>query len=245
MVKGPAALIGPRSNEQIMVQLTPDECRVLGVLVEKAHTVASQYPMSLNAIVVGCNQKSNRDPVVTVDEDRVVRALDALRTKQLVVFADTLGSRVTKYKHLARETLGVGTNELVILTELLLRGPQTTGELRGRASRMHELGSLDEVRNLLQHMMELAEPLVRRIPPAPGGRAEMFAQLLCPDLHPISEGAAGAGGPEGAPRVFTGGEIGGAAMEERLEHIEAELAELRAAIRKLAEALGESSLLGE
>jgi uncharacterized protein YceH (UPF0502 family) len=232
-----------------MVQLTPDECRVLGVLVEKAHTVASQYPMSLNAIVVGCNQKSNRDPVVTVDEDRVVRALDTLRAKQLVVFADTLGSRVTKFKHLARETLGVGTNELVILTELLLRGPQTTGELRGRASRMHELGSLDEVRNLLQHMMELAEPLVRRLPPAPGGRAEMFAQLLCPNLHPIQEGpAAGQGGAQGAPRVFTGGEIGGAqadVMEQRLEHIEAELAELRAAIRKLAESLGEGGLLGQ
>jgi hypothetical protein len=228
-----------------MVQLTPDECRVLGVLVEKAHTVASQYPMSLNAIVVGCNQKSNRDPVVTIDEDRVMRALDSLRTKQFVVFADTLGSRVTKFKHTAREALQVGTSELVILTELLLRGPQTTGELRGRASRMHELGSLEEVRNLLQHMMELAEPLVRRLPPAPGGRAEQFAQLLCPDLHPIAEGgyapSAGGGGEGGQ----AGGGQQAAALEERLEHIEAELAELRAAIRRLAEALGEGQVFGK
>jgi uncharacterized protein YceH (UPF0502 family) len=226
-----------------MVQLTPDECRVLGVLVEKAHTVASQYPMSLNAIVVGSNQKSNRDPVLTLDEDRVMRALDSLRAKQFVVFADTLGSRVTKFKHTAREALQVGTSELVILTELLLRGPQTTGELRGRASRMHELGSLEEVRNLLQHMMELAEPLVRRIPPAPGGRAEQFAQLLCPDLHPIAEGggapAAGGGAAQGA-----GGPEPGA-LEERLEHIEAQLAELRAAVRKLAESLGEGEILGQ
>jgi uncharacterized protein len=228
-----------------MVQLTPDECRVLGVLVEKAHTVASQYPMSLNAIVVGCNQKSNRDPVVTIDEDRVMRALDSLRSKQFVVFADTLGSRVTKFKHTAREALQVGTSELVILTELLLRGPQTTGELRGRASRMHELGSLEEVRNLLQHMMELAEPLVRRIPPAPGGRAEQFAQLLCPDLHPIAEGPSAAAGLAGggAGQAVSGPQA--AALEERLEHVEAELAALRAAIRKLAESLGEGGLLGE
>ena len=148
-------------KDSAMVQLTPDECRVVGVLVEKAHTVASQYPMSLNAIVVGCNQKSNRHPVMTIDEDRVVKALESLREKKMVLFADTAGSRVMKYRHNCREAMGIGTSELVILAELMLRGPQTAGEIRNRAGRMHKLGALDELQNLLKYMSELDEPLVR------------------------------------------------------------------------------------
>ena len=122
-----------------MIQLNPAECRVLGVLVEKAHT-SSGYPMSLNALTDGCNQKSNRNPVVNFDEDTAMAALDSLRGKGLVVFADTLGSRVTKFRHNAREVLNVDNHELVVLVELLIRGPQTAEELRVRASRMKEFG---------------------------------------------------------------------------------------------------------
>ena len=224
------------AGEAPMVQLTPDECRVLGVLVEKAHTTASQYPMSLNAVTTGCNQKSNRDPMVELDEDRVVRALEGLRDKGLVTFADTLHSRVMKYKHNARESLEIGTRELVILTEMLLRGPQTLGEIRGRASRMHPLGSLEEVRNTLDEMMRRPKPLVQSLPPAPGSRAPRFAQLLCPDLHPLDAPAPRAPDAGTAPQPHPH-------LAERLDALEAEVAHLRRIVEHLARSLGETDLL--
>jgi len=221
-----------------MIQLRPDECRVLGVLVEKAHTTASQYPMSLNAVVTGCSQKSNRNPVVQFDDDRAVRALESLRDKGLVTFADTLNSRVMKYKHNGREALEVGTNELVILTELMLRGPQTVGEIRGRASRMHPLGSLEEAGNVLRYMMDRDEPLVQRVAPAPGSRAPRYAQLLCPDLHPLDAAptAAPAAAPEPAPPADPG-------LTDRIDRLEAQLADLRRIVEHLARALGETDIL--
>jgi hypothetical protein len=221
-----------------MVQLTPDECRVLGVLVEKAHTTATQYPMSLNAIVVGCNQKSNRFPVVEFDEDRIVRALEGLRDKKLVVYCDSIGSRVMKYRHECRDALGIGTKELVVLTELLLRGPQTAGEIRTHASRMSPLGSLEELGNLLRYMMggpERPEALIRLLPPLPGSRAARYVQLLCPDLHPLD-----------APAGVYADAVAAAAapgVGERLERMEAELGELRRVVEHLAKALGEEAIL--
>ncbi len=213
-----------------MIQLTPDECRVLGVLVEKELTTPGQYPMSLNAIINGCNQKSNRDPMITIDEDRVVRALDGLRDKKLVIYADTLGSRVMKYKHSANESLGVGVTELVILTEMLLRGPQTVGELRGRASRMHPLESLEVVQNTLAHMMDRPEPLVR---PVAGGRATRYAQLLCPELHPLESSSAPAPTEAAPPDP---------AVAERVDKLEDEVKLLRQAIEKLAQQLGATDI---
>jgi hypothetical protein len=223
-----------------MVQLTSDECRVLGVLVEKAHTVASQYPMSLNSIVVGCNQKSNRHPVMTIDVDRVVRALEGLRDKHLVLFADTAGSRVMKYRHNCREALDVGTNELVVLVELLLRGPQTGGEIRTRASRMHPLGSLDEVQNLLKFMMDRESPLVRRVEPAPGSRAQRYAQLLCPHLHRLDEPAGEDAPEDSAPAATAAGKPG---LASRVEMLEGDVMRLRRVVEHLANALGETDIL--
>jgi hypothetical protein len=223
-----------------MVQLTSDECRVLGVLVEKAHTVASQYPMSLNSIVVGCNQKSNRHPVMTIDEDRVVAALEGLRDKHLVLFADTAGSRVMKYRHNCREALEVGTNELVVLVELLLRGPQTAGEIRTRASRMHPLGLLDEVQNLLKFMMDRQSPLVRRVEPAPGSRAQRYAQLLCPHLHRLDEPAGEDAPEDSAPAATAGGKSG---LACRVDMLEGDVMRLRRAVEHLANALGETDIL--
>lgn len=227
-----------------MVQLTPDECRVVGVLVEKAHTVASQYPMSLNSIVVGCNQKSNRHPVMNIDEDRVVKALESLRDKGMVLFADTAGSRVMKYRHNGREALQVGTSELVILTELMLRGPQTAGEIRTRASRMHKLGTLEELQNLLKYMAELDEPLLRVVAPAPGSRAQRYAQLLCPNLHPLDEPAAG--GPASTPTATSEPPAGAmAALAGRVEMLEGDLLRLRRVVERLAAALGETDIAGQ
>jgi uncharacterized protein len=226
-----------------MIHLDSTECRVLGVLVEKAHT-SSGYPMSLNAATDGCNQKSNRHPVVNFDEDCVMRALDGLRDKRLVVFADTLGSRVTKFRHNTREVLGVGDNALVVLVELLLRGPQTAGELRARASRMRPLESLETVRAALQELMERPEPLVQGVP---GGRAERFAQLLCPDLHPIDEAAypSAEHGPDsgGPSQAATGTQTTQASVPDRVARLEGEVADLRRILARLANALGAADIL--
>ena len=225
-----------------MLTLTPDECRVLGVLVEKAHTTATQYPLSLNAVVAGCNQKSNRHPVTNFDDQRAHDALESLREKGLVLVVDTIGSRVMKYKHEARQGLEVGTRELVILTELMLRGPQTAGEIRSRASRMSSLGSLDEVRNTLQHMMQLEEPLAQRVAPAPGSRAERFGQLLCPDLHPTDAPAVPV---DVAASIPTAPEVNDA-LSQRVDELEGRLAALTGVVARLAGALGEpAGELGE
>src|SRR6478752_7821538 len=142
-----------------MIQLTPDESRVLGVLIEKAMTTPDQYPLSLNAVVNGANQKNNRDPVLTMEENQAFAALEGLRGQGLVIRSDMVGSRVNKYKHAAGEALHARPGELAILAELMLRGPQTLGELRGRASRMHPMESLDDVKNMLRALSERDEPL--------------------------------------------------------------------------------------
>lgn len=218
-----------------MIHLTPAESHVLGVLIEKALTTPDQYPLSLNALVAGCNQKSNRDPVLTMTEDETFDALETLRGKQLVVRIDIANSRVHRYKHTAVETLRARTAEMAILAELLLRGPQTLGELRGRASRMHPLESLDVAKDMLRALMERPEPFVKEVSPAPGSRAERFAQLLCPDLHPFDAPASPpATGATSPPKAEAAPELAA-----RVERIENEVASLRERVTRLAEALGE------
>lgn len=214
-----------------MTELTPDECRVLGALVEKALTTPAQYPLTLNALVSACSQKSNRDPVVDYDEDRVLSAVDGLRRKGLVREAMLSGSRVTKYRQIAREALEVATPELVILTELMLRGPQTVGELRSRASRMHAFDSTDAVEAALKTLADHAPPMVQRLAPAPGSRAARWAQTLCPTLHPLDAPAAPARNDPVAP-----GEPADADMLERLENLEREVARLREQLSRYLEA---------
>lgn len=216
-----------------MTHLTPNECRVLGVLIEKAMTTPAQYPMSLNAITTGCNQKNNRDPVTDLTEDDVFDALDNLRQKGFVRQVTLSGSRVEKFRHVAKETLDIATNELVILAELLLRGPQTAGELRSRASRMHHLDSTQVVEQALKFLQERDEPLVKEIPPMPGTRARRYAQLLCPELHDLTTGpAVPMSASHAAPHV------GASAVEDRVERLEREMHELRTAITRLAKQIG-------
>jgi uncharacterized protein YceH (UPF0502 family) len=230
-----------------MIHLNPTEARVLGVLVEKAHT-SSGYPMSLNAVTDGCNQKSNRNPVVNFDEDRVLAALDSLRAKQLVLFADMLGSRVTKFRHNTREVLGASENELLVLVELLLRGPQTAAELRLHASRMRPVESVDAVHEALRTLIERPEPFAQRIP---GGRAERFVQLLCPDLHSLAQPAGSTGilpasGMGVSPAVSPDQQIQpgpGPDVTDRLAKLESQVADLRRIIERLADALGASDIL--
>jgi uncharacterized protein YceH (UPF0502 family) len=213
-----------------MVELTADEARVIGVLIEKAQTTPDQYPLTLNAVVNGANQKNNRDPVTNIEEGAALSALIGLRNKGLVVQQDGHGQRVPKFRHQFKETLEINTPEMVILAELLLRGPQTLGELRGRASRMHPLESLEMVRTTVEQLMNRSEPFAKRVAPAPGSRAERYAQLLCPELHLITEAEPGAP-PE--PAATAGTTVG-----ERVAQLEAEVASLRAAISKLAAEIG-------
>src|SRR6202046_126476 len=132
--------------------LDADEVRVLGALLEKEVTTPEYYPLSLNALVNACNQKSNRDPVVQFDEDTVERVLYTLRDKGLLLNITGAGSRVAKYGHRLSEQLNLGRRELAILCELMLRGPQTLGELRTRAERMHPFDDLAEVESVLDRM---------------------------------------------------------------------------------------------
>lgn len=202
---------------------------MLGVLVEKAQTVASQYPITLNALVLGCNQKSNRFPVTDLSEEKVLDALDGLRQKKLAAEVMLSGSRVSKYRHLARETLAVSTLELILLTELLLRGPQSLGELRGHASRMHNLESLEGVQEILKGMMVPQgerQVLVKEVPPPPGSRGMRYVQLLSPNLHRLDVAR-----PDGGEEV--------AAEPGRVEKLEAQIAALNSAVRELAKKLGE------
>lgn len=213
-----------------MVQLTSEECRVLGVLIEKELTTPEQYPLSLNAAVNGANQKNNRDPVMTMHDDDAFTAIEGLREKGLLVRVEAVGSRVPKFKHTAGEKLQLNRYQLVILAELLLRGPQTVGELRGRASRMHHLDSLEVVKEMLDSLVGRPQPLVAQLPPIPGTRAERYMQLLCPDAHP-AETPPAAETAEHRPNT--------PALNDRVARLEQEVAVLRETVRKLAVALGE------
>jgi uncharacterized protein len=218
-----------------MSTLTADEIRVLGVLVEKALTTPAQYPLSLNAVAVGCSQKNNRNPVQEFTEDRVYDALDKLKAKGLVREAMLSGSRVAKFRQVALETLKVTMTELVVLAELMLRGPQTVGEIRGNASRMHPIESLESCQAVLDGLMRrgsdaggfIAGPLVKEVAPPPGSRARLFAQLLSPDAHPVGAAPFDSGSRVGAPSAsaadFAGILSRLISVEERLARIESRL----------------------
>ena len=154
--------------------LDTEEVRILGSLLEKEITTPEYYPLSINALLNACNQKSNRDPVVHWDEDTLERALYTLREKGLLLNITGAGSRVPKYGHRISEKLNLGRRELAILCELMLRGPQTLGELRTRAERMHPFGDLAEVESVLDHMPELVAKLQRR----PGEKEARYTHLL-------------------------------------------------------------------
>ena len=159
--------------------LEPLELRVLGVLLEKELSTPEYYPLTLNALVNGCNQSSNRAPVLQLDEDTVQSALDALRDRRLVATVQGAGSRTLKYAQRLTETRGLAVQEAALLAELLLRGPQTPGELRARCTRMYPFQELEEVEAALAMLAGAEpEPLAVRLPRAPGMKEARHAQLL-------------------------------------------------------------------
>jgi uncharacterized protein len=218
-----------------MDKLDPLEARVLGVLIEKALTTPDQYPLSLNALVSGCNQKSNRDPLMLVSEAEARLTIDGLRMKHLAGITHPSGARVERYTHAAAETLGLPRPSLAVLAELLLRGPQAPGELRGRASRMAPIDSLDALQEILERLQ--AKGLSEERRPAPGSRAPRIAQLLAPDSHPEDASSAASPAASGAPRAAGGASV---AAADRLGRLESEVARLRRQLEGLAEKLGEA-----
>lgn len=203
--------------------LTPVEVRVLGSLIEKEITTPEYYPLSLNALTNACNQISNRDPVVSFDEKTVTRALESLREKKLVWMVTGVG-RVPKYEHRFTEALKLAEQEAAALCVLMLRGPQTVGEIRGRTGRLYEFKELEEVDLTLQSLMTAEPPLIVKLPRQPGTKESRYAHLLAGEVQ-IEE-------REVAPRLEP------ATLEvhqenERLARLEEELAEVRAELAEL------------
>jgi uncharacterized protein len=187
------------------------EIRVLGCLVEKQRTTPDQYPLSLNSLRLACNQATNRDPVVDYDEAGVRAALERLSRKGWARLASGPGSRTAKYRHLLDDALGRVPSQISLLAVLMLRGPQTPGELKQRVERLYPFGTLDDVQRALDDLA--AAELVRRLPRRPGQSQDRWEQLL------------GGGSDEpGAPPARTDGEGG---LEERVARLEQQVAELR------------------
>lgn len=164
------------------LSLSETEVRVLGALIEKDITTPEYYPLSLNALVNACNQKSNREPVMQLEEDAVRDALGALQELRLAGPAGGADSRVTKYEHRLQEVFNFTRPEIGVLCVLLLRGPQTPGELRGRTERMFRFETLDDVQSALQKLMQRDPPLVKVLPRQPGTKESRWVHLLAGDV---------------------------------------------------------------
>ena len=204
--------------------LNDTEVRVLGSLVEKELTTPEYYPLSLNSLTNACNQKSNRDPVMALAEEDVVRALDSLRFKQLVVLSAD-GGRVPKYRHLLAEKLGLMPAEQAIICELLVRGPQTGGELRTRGERMYPFGELAAAEEVLQELMVRETPLIALLPRQAGRKEGRYAQLFSgmPDLSEETSEAR----PEAARQRVLAENDRIAKLEEEVALLSEEVAGLR------------------
>jgi len=166
----------------VNIQLNKVEARVLGALVEKDITTPDYYPLSLNALVNACNQKNNRDPVMSLDENAVREALDTLQTKRLAGATSSADSRVTKYEHRLQEVFNFRRDETAVICVLLLRGPQTPGELRGRTERMHLFNDLDEVQSTLQRFIQRNPPLIAMLARQPGTKESRYMHLFSGDV---------------------------------------------------------------
>jgi uncharacterized protein YceH (UPF0502 family) len=208
----------------VEITLNENEIRVLGSLIEKELTTPEYYPLSLNSLTSACNQKSNRDPVTALTEEDVVRALDSLRFKQLAVLSAD-GGRVPKYRHLLAEKLGLMPAEQAIICELLVRGPQTVGELRTRGERMHPFGTLAAVEEVLQELIQRENPLITLMPRQPGRKESRYAQLFSgmpESLEEVSEAR-----PESARQRVVAENERLTKLEEGVDALRAEVAGLR------------------
>jgi hypothetical protein len=216
------------------IVLTAAQGRVLGALVEKEITTPDYYPLSLNALINACNQRSNREPVMDLDEDAVRQALHGLEDLRLAGRVRGADSRVTKYEHWLGEAFNFSRAETALLCVLLLRGPQTPGELRGRTERMHRFDEISDVMAGLQKLMERDPALVAVLPRQPGTKESRYAHLLSGGVEALAASQAYVGSADGAD----GGDDG--RSDARIGQLESAVAELRkemAALRQKVEDL--------
>jgi uncharacterized protein YceH (UPF0502 family) len=212
--------------------LTPLEARVLGVLVEKQHTVPDTYPLSLNSLVAGCNQKTARHPVIEATDAEVLTAIDGLKSMSLVF--EGSGSRVVRYEHNMGRVLVVPAAAVALLTVLMLRGPQTAAELRLNCERLHKFADISSVEGFLEELAERYPPKVVKLARAPGAREPRWAHLLCGDVAEPVWVAPPPG--EAGPASVSAGEL--AAMKAEQQRLATELAELRELVQRMARELG-------
>jgi uncharacterized protein YceH (UPF0502 family) len=213
----------------VNIILSEVEARVLGCLVEKDITTPEYYPLSLNALVHACNQKSNREPLMNLEEDVVRQALRALGEQMLAKSASG-DSRVAKYEHRLADTFNFTRPETAILCELLLRGPQTPGELRSRAERMHPFEDLSVVQSTLKHLMEREPPLVKLLPRQPGNKEARYAHLLSGDVEvreapPVKEAVISSSAAENVRMTGLESEVAG--LQKEVADLKRQFAEFR------------------
>jgi hypothetical protein len=215
------------------IKLTTAEARILGALVEKEVTTPDYYPLTMNALINACNQRSNREPVMDLDEDEVRQALHGLEDMQLAGRARSADGRVTKYEHWLGEAFNFSRAETALICVLLLRGPQTPGELRSRTERLHEFTEIGDVIAGLQKLMEREPPLVALLPRQPGARESRYAHLLCGPVESLPMQTAQTTPP--GPAINSDQENRIAQLESTVAELKQELAELR---RRLDDVLG-------
>jgi len=208
------------------LSLTPVEMRVLGALVEKDITTPEYYPLSLNALVNACNQKSNREPVMQLDEESVRDALSVLQERRMAGPSGGADSRVTKYEHRLQEAFNFTRPEIAVVCVLLLRGPQTPGELRGRTERMYRFETLDDVQSALHKLEQRDPPLVKILPRQPGTKESRWAQLFGGEVA-VAE----------SPPGETAAALSSSADSERIARLEEQVSEVQRQIGDLKDQL--------
>lgn len=209
--------------------LNGKEVRVLGCLIEKELATPEYYPLTLNALTNASNQKSNREPIMNLEETEVIRALDSLRIKQLALVSAE-GGRVPKYRHALMERLRLDPAELALLAELLLRGPQTMGELRARAERMHPFADLADVEEALKELMERTPPLATILPRQPGRKEQRYSHMFASAPETVEEERAVP--PEEARLKVMAENERLATLEKEVASLHTEVAELRRAVEE-------------
>ncbi len=194
-------------------KLTETEARIVGALVEKQLTTPEYYPLTMNALIAACNQKTNREPVVSFDEATVSRSLEDLRDKNIVYVFYGSTSRVPKYKHILPQVYELEPSETAVMCVLMLRGPQTIGEIKERTGRLYDFRDLNDVNETLENLMKREEPLITRLERAPGQKESRYAHLLCGEVTSYTP-------PERSVSRSS-------ANDERVERLEQELESLK------------------
>ena len=219
----------PATTPPALPHLTAIEARVLATLMEKARTVPDSYPLSLNSLVLGCNQKTSRDPFMESDDSEAVAALATLREQGLV--RENPGGRVTRFEHNAQRGLGVPEQSAVLLGLLMLRGPQTAAELRLNSERWYRFADISSVEGFLEEMQDRhpdkGGPMVLKLPRTPGAREQRWAHLLCGPVESTSVAS-----------TRTQGSAASSGLEDRVAQLEAEVASLKTQLQGLMQELG-------